>query len=126
MSVMFDSIGAFYRAEEARRHAPEADYGVMWTNATRWPQWRVSYNQTGDLFAVELAGEKRVELIGFIVPDDPVEGHDPESVSRAITHPWYRTADEVLEGWADACHGPQSLQWVRSRVQAHEAAEMAV
>ena len=95
----FPNIEAFYDADPRRRHSGEADFGIWWTNGPRWPNWRVSYIQaTGEVYAVSAQGP--VEVLGTVPPD---EGPS-----------YYRTLDNLLDGWSDEFGRP--LSWVRERL----------
>lgn len=99
----WDSIEAFYAADDRRRLSGEADYGVHWRQDPRqpWPTWRVSYiRDTGEVYAAAPGGP--VELLGTVPPDD--QPH------------YYATLDAILEGWPDAHR--QGLDWVRGRLAA--------
>lgn len=97
----YPNIEAFYSEDEARRRSGESDYGVWWTNEQRWPTWRVSYVQaTGEVYAVQLQGMGRVEVLGVVPPDQ-------EEI-------YYRTLDKLLAGWSE--EGARSISWVRERL----------
>ncbi len=101
----WDSLAAFYDADPRRRLSGKCDYGVWWQDDRPFPRFRVSYiKATGEVYAVELIGVGRVELLGQVQPD---EGDH-----------YYRTLDKILTGWADHCGEPGGLSWVRSRLEA--------
>ena len=82
---------------------------MNWRGDLGWfmPRWRVSYVQaTGEVYALELGGRHRLEVLGVVAPD-PVE--DPAEGNKR----YYRTLDQLLEGWADEARG---IAWVRERL----------
>lgn len=106
----FDSIEAFYLADERRRHSLVAEYGVFWWDGLQGGSdtWRVyAVAETHEIYA-ELSHalrqpvpEKRpVVLLGTFKP---------------LTIP-YADADRMLEGWNLKCGQSSSLQWVIDRV----------
>lgn len=104
--VTYPSLQAFYSEDPRRERSGEADYGVHWRSDQGWasPRWRVSYIQaTGEVYALELGGRSRVEVLGIVPPDDVPVGQV-----------YYRTLDKLLEGWSD--EGNRPLSWVRGRL----------
>lgn len=108
--VEWPNMEAFWFDDIRRWRSMESDYGVHWHGGTRrWPTWRVSHLQaTGELIAVCQAGglAGTVRLIA-VIPSDPCE---PGEV-------WYRTADAILDGWAEPGHG-FDLAWFPRRLAA--------
>ena len=104
----FPSLQAYYDADPVRRHSGEADYGVHW-RLTGWPAFfRVSYVQaTGEVYGVHDRGE--VLLLGVVPPDTLETGQI-----------YYRTLDQLLEGWPVRCGRADGLSWVISRLRAGE------
>lgn len=94
----FATLEEFYSTNEARRRSPEVDFGVMWNDGPRWPQYRVTWiKATGEVYALELGGDGHVELIGY-------GGPDREAV------------EDALEGWAEGDLRDKPLSWVRQRI----------
>lgn len=92
---VFQSIEAYYAADEDRRQSPEVDFGVMWVEGrTSWPQHRVSWVEaTGEVYSIRLANPLRVEVIGWAASRDEVE--------------------DLMDGWDELF--PSALDWARSR-----------
>jgi len=96
----------FYSHDELgvrRMRSPELDFGVQWRDAHSWPQYRVSWVEaTGEVVAVKLLGSDQnayeYAILGTTTPGDREE------------------IERVLKGWADACGGLHSLDWVIGRV----------
>jgi hypothetical protein len=101
-------IEQFYDEDWTRRATGETDYGVWWREQHRpSPTWRVSYIQgTGEVYANQLGGNRWVEVLGVVPPD---EGEN-----------YHQTLDQLLEGWSDVCGQPGSLDWVREKVRQAE------
>ena len=76
----------------------------------------MSYIQaTGEVYAAEQWGPCRVRVLG-IVPPDPDE-------RRWDGSPWegkhyYRTLNQILDGWADPDITSHDLAWVEQRLAA--------
>jgi hypothetical protein len=111
----YPTIGDFYDADRTnrRRHSPEADFGVQWTEAgTRgWPRWRVSYiEHTGEVYAAcQKSGPiGPVRLLG-VVPVTP----------RSEGLPYYRELDAILDGWADPDVSGFDLAWITRTLTEH-------
>ena len=100
----YANLDAFYDDNPERRRSGEADYGCWWRDGqSDYPRYRVSYVQkTGEVYAVQLGNEAKVEVLGIVPPDDD--------------RIYYRTLDRILEGWADHIHEPGSLNWVRGKL----------
>ena len=101
---IYPSLDAFYADNPDRQMSGESDYGTHWTNPGQsYPLWRVSYIQkTGEVYAVQLGGAGVVQVLGTLAPDqDDI---------------YYRTLNHVLDGWAEVCGQPGSLDWVRRRL----------
>lgn len=94
-------------ARQDRALSLEADYGVHWRHEPfTWPVWRVSYiRNTGEVYAIEQHARARVIILGTVPADDP-----------AIDGIYYRTLDQILDGWADEPH--RDITWVADRIAA--------
>ena len=106
----FENVETFYAADERRRFSPEWDYGVWWRSTIehRWPRWRVSWVvETGDLYAVRLAGFEVVLLLGNV---PPVGGY-PYGLGSGAWAEWNRAqpVERILAGWAESS---ETLGWV--------------
>lgn len=98
-----------------RKISPEADYGLYWRDHRSWPTWRVSYvGNTGEIYAVQLQGDGRVEILGVVEPDC-----DPYAPDDGL---YYRTLEGILDGWADECGREDSLDWCRVKLTEHRPA----
>jgi hypothetical protein len=112
MGTTYRSLEEFYGANASRRASGEADYGVWWHGDSPWPCWRVSYvHTTGEVYAAQLGGEGKVEILGVVPPDEEHIGPHHQPWER-----YYRTLDKILEGWAGHCGQPGGLAWVRERL----------
>ncbi len=117
---IYDSLEAFYAADERRRRSGEADYGVWWTDVWSLPCWRVSYIQaTGEVYAVEGSGG-RVEVLGVVPPDPADDGAAYPYGDKRVQQTYYRTLDRILAGWPEHCGEPGGLQWVRDALRKAE------
>lgn len=106
------NIEEFYAVDPRRRSSGESDYGVWWTERnTRWPRYRVSYIQaTGEVYAVALdAKMSKVEVLARVAPDSIKPGDV-----------YTRTLNSILNGWAEECGLPDSLAWIRRRLQPYD------
>jgi len=133
----YASVEAFYDADERRRRSPELDFGVWWRAGGA--MFRLTWvDETGELIAVQftparwvgLADElesvhvpriyaERVELVaeqtGLIVGVALVGG-TAESVTVLGVVRSRDVVERLLEGWAEVCGEPGSLEWVVERV----------
>jgi hypothetical protein len=116
----FPSIAAFRAARRERLGSREVDYGAVWRpgrNRRSGPQWGLAYIEaTGEVYAVELGGAGRVQVLG-VVPADP----DTRSGTAGVSdgggpQPYYRTADCILAGWDNPAVSGHDLRWVRTRL----------
>lgn len=96
----FHTLEHFYDTapDAVRRQSPESDFGVLWTEPDlpfpTYPRYRVSWvERSGELYALELDGDERLEVLG-------------------VTY----APDEALQGWEYECEKPGSLEWVRERI----------
>ena len=97
---VFADVEAFYAADERRRYSGEAAYGAHWRATGSREQWRVSYVQaTGEIYAVRHA-TRIVLVLGTLPADDEAGGL------------YYRTLEDILDGWPARCGAPGGLQWV--------------
>lgn len=102
----YPNIEAFYAENEERRRSGEADYGVWWTESggKSYPKWRVSYIQaTGEVYAIQLIDGGKVQVLGVVPPDKNGKCY-------------YKTLDKILDGWADICSRPGSLEGLRNKL----------
>ena len=100
----YPNIKAFYSENEARLRSGEADYGVWWHDGVGSEFWRVSYVQaTGEVYAARHQ-DGPVEVLGIVPPDTDNGGR------------YYRTLDQLLEGWSQHCGKLNSLAWVREKL----------
>lgn len=103
---MYDGLTEFYMSEPARWGSGEADFGVFWRDEYG-QNYRVSYVQaTGEVYALRLGyADTSVEVLAVVPPDST----EPGEV-------YYQTLEQVLAGWVNWIHKPNSLQWVRDRL----------
>lgn len=93
----YSSIEAYYTDVPGARRSGEVDFGVWWFDAEREP-WRVSWvRATGDVYAVRTNGGQVIVL---------------GNMSNR------RELEQRLDGWAEVCGKPHSLDWVRKRLAA--------
>lgn len=110
-NATYPDLDAFYAASQTRRMSPEANYGVQWTAAGTPGRWRVAYIQhTGEIYAVHQDGHPpQVIILAHVPADTPANARDI----------WYHTLEAILDGWAEECTKPNSLQWLKDRLQRH-------
>ena len=110
---MFRTLDDYYAGDLRRRCSPEADYGVHW-RLTPWDYyWRVSYvRDTGEVYAVHQGSTIGPVFVLAIVKPDPV----PDGDRRLL---YYATLDAILDGWPEQCGRPDSLRWVRDRLDSY-------
>lgn len=99
--AIFETLELFYGSApvEVRRYSPEMDYGNLWTEAGHpfpaFPRYRVSWiERSGELYAMELDGDGRVEVLGVTF-----------------------APDVALEGWEERCEEPGSLDWIQEQIE---------
>jgi hypothetical protein len=119
----FESVEAFYAADERRRRSPELDFGVWWRH--RGVVYRLSWVEaTGELIVVQLS-PPRVEPFAFPINGEGVVGGlgtivvggDPETVTIIGRVNGREVVERLLDGWADWCGEQESLAWVLDRVR---------
>jgi hypothetical protein len=101
-SERYESLAAFYRADDRRVHSRERDVGLWWREQANGPLHRAAWvSDTGELCLVRLGpveqGGGRVEILATVA--------DGEQLER------------VLEGWRERCGEPRSLSWLRDRAR---------
>lgn len=105
----YASLEHFYDEEPpaSRRRSCEVDYGVMWSDPLLpgqvppgFPRWRVAWvENTGEVYAVCASADGT--------------GRCPVRLYGAV---WGRdAAEELLDGWAEACPSTGSLAWLEAR-----------
>jgi hypothetical protein len=140
----FASIEEFYRDNETRRHVMEHDLGVWWKD-DGGSNWRVTWvDGTGEVYALRL-GPTRVQRTPLFIGGEtimiqgsgdpslegplvvlgvipPSEGECIRAFCSGNFHGMDCPADpafkveQVLDGWAEICGEPGSLNWVREKV----------
>ena len=107
---MFRDVEAYYSDNPRRRYSGEADYGVHWRLDGWESRWRVSYvHATGEVYAVHQGSSiGPVFILGVVPPDVPY----PQL--------YHDTLERILDGWAEACPKPNSLTWVKARLEDRE------
>jgi hypothetical protein len=103
-AIRYQSLGNFYSADRRRRTSPERDVGLWWRVGAHGPVYRAAWvRETGELYVVRLG---------------PVEDGKGEVVvlGRAESR---GELEEILDGWQDVCHQPDSMTWLR-----HQALRM--
>jgi hypothetical protein len=133
----YDSVEAFYDADDRRRWSGEVDFGVWWRAAG--VVYRLTWVEaTGELVAVQLTPPATIpfsvledELEGLGVPRDYAErveltvglfgvavvGGDPGELSVLGIVREREVVERLLDGWAETCGAPDSLGWVVERVR---------
>lgn len=114
MQSTYQTIEAFYEGEpgtigHTRKWSREIDFGVWWRNRQQpWPRFRVSFVfDTGELYAVRQAAvdeRPNVIVLGVMLTPEGVGDLD--------------RAEDALDGWAEQCGKPHSLQWAHERMVA--------
>lgn len=105
-SEFYDGMTAIGRERGA---SIEIDFGYDWTDESRtWPTYAVRYIvATGEVIAMRLAqvlrDDTEVTILGKLEPDN--RSH----------------CDLVLGRWTEEIHKPNSLSWVRSRLETYGA-----
>jgi hypothetical protein len=97
--LQYASSAEFYANRPDRKRSREVDFGVWWQDGVvNWPRYRVSWvDATGEVVAVKMAGDESVVVLGVIEDEAELERR--------------------LDGWAEECGKPGSLEWVRERVR---------
>lgn len=110
---VFETREDFWLDDIRRLSSAEADFGVHWRYQGRnWPRWRVSHvRDTGDVYAMCQQAPFEVLLLGS-VPADPVD----ESVPFERRERWYRTLDQILDGYAEPDVSGHDLAWVQAKL----------
>src|SRR3981081_3049953 len=94
----YQSLSNFYRAACRGRASREQDVGLWWRVGAHGPVYRAAWvRETGELYVVRLG---------------PVEDGKGEVVvlGRAESR---GELEEILDGWQDVCHQPDSMTWLR-------------
>jgi hypothetical protein len=96
----YDSLSAFYRADDRRVRSRERDVGLWWREDAHDPLHRAAWvSDTGELYLVRLGpieqGGGRVEILATVTDVEQLE--------------------HVLDGWRERCGEPRSLSWLRQR-----------
>jgi hypothetical protein len=110
---VYSSLDAYYAGDEHRRRSRELDFGVWW----RWHQqvYRITFVEaTGELIAVQLSAPT-VRAVPFGLA---MIGGDPMRVYVLAIIDGEDRAEQLLDGWAEVCGHPDSLEWVAGRVLA--------
>jgi hypothetical protein len=133
----YANVEAFYADDELRRRSPELDFGVWWRAAG--VVYRLTWVEaTGELVAVQLTPAR---AIPFHVLEDNLErvhvpreyaerlvdaagltfgvavvGGEAESVTVLGVVQGRDAVERLLDGWADVCGAPDSVEWVVGRV----------
>jgi hypothetical protein len=97
----YNSLQAFYAADERRVRSRESDVGLWWRESAEGPLHRAAWvRDTGELYLVRLGppeqGGGEVEVLAHVAEQEQLE--------------------RALEGWQGHCGEPQSLIWLRRRV----------
>ena len=104
----YPDIQSFYAARGGALSG-ECDFGVQWRDQVAWPHYRVSVvHDTGDIYAIKLAGDGSIELLGTLV-------HDCELAPGSLSHAddcAYTLAETAFAGWPEA----NELDWLRERI----------
>ena len=118
---MFRDVEAYYSDNPHRRYSGEADYGVHWRLDGWESRWRVSYvHATGEVYAVHQGRSiGPVFILGVVPPDIPYP-QDEHREPFKKPELYYDTLERVLDGWAEACPKPNSLTWVKTRLEDRE------
>lgn len=107
--ITFDSVKAFHADRPAREFAGETDFGCHWTFIAPWPQYRLTYNDLGELFTVNMrTGQVNVLAVIDPTPDEGILGRLRYNDG----------AEAVLAGWADYDTARHELTWVAGRIDA--------
>ena len=110
LKPVYPTLDEYYDADPRRRWSGEADYGVHWRLAGWEYRWRVSYVQaTGEVYAVHQGSTIGPVFVLALV--------EPDVVNEGSTY--YDTVDGILDGWAQQCGHPDSLRWVKDRLNVY-------
>jgi hypothetical protein len=125
--VAYESVEAFYAGDGRRRPSAELDFGVWW----RWRGivYRLTWvEDTGELIAVQLSAPivkaipfdgKGIQYAGLAII-----GGDPGGVYVLATVRGRNAIELLLDGWAEACAGDDSLAWVIERLRADQPRDL--
>jgi hypothetical protein len=108
-------IEEFYDANPRRRESDETEFGREWSDAAGMRTELAWVADTGELYAMaEPVEQVYMDPVGDTrVGDLPTELLTVEILGVI---PDRATLDRVLDGWADAMPGDNSIQWVRDRI----------
>ena len=116
----YSSLDLYYELDERRRRSPELDFGVVWR--FEGGNYRLTWVvETGELIAVHLWPVRRIDrTIRIATHADGLEAFagEPMEVYVLLVVSSREVVEQLLEGWADACWGDDSLLWVVDRVRA--------
>lgn len=108
-------IEEFYDENPARRSSAEFEYGSDWSDATG-ARWALSWVQaTGEVYVMNEAVEP---IITDMFGDEHVQ-RMPTKLLTVLVLGVVETRgqlDQILAGWSDAMATPDSLAWVRDRL----------
>lgn len=120
----FSSVEAFYRADERRRRSREYDYGVWWRKGAT--TYRITWVvDTGELIAVRM-GPHRTSAPIRIAPAEvgiAMLAGDPLDVTVLAIVADEVVVERLLDGWDDACMGPDSIDWIAGRLERRDELE---
>ena len=110
-------IEEFYDADPRRRESEETEFGREWSDANGMRTELSWVQDTGELYAMAEPSEPVfMDPIGDTrVPDLPTE---LVTVDILGVIPDRGRVDELLAGWEREMTKPNSLEWVRNRVNA--------
>ena len=101
-ATTFASLTELVRADDARRHSRERDFGLAWRNSVA--VYRAAWiADTGELYIVQLG------------PPEQGGGH----VELLATGAGLERMRAALSGWRTACGRDGSLDWLRERARLH-------
>lgn len=90
------NIEEFYKQDTQRASSRELDYGVWWRSSKDTCTYRISFvDATGEFYSLNYRTNE-VRVIGHADSEEH--------------------AERLLEGWADACGSPASLDWAIERL----------
>jgi hypothetical protein len=104
----YQSLSNFYSADSRRRASRERDVGLWWRVGAHGPVYRAAWvRDTGELYVTRLG---------------PLEDGSGEVVVLGRARDRVQL-EEVLQGWQDVCHQPDSMTWLRHRAASLAPAE---